>query len=220
MLATGVWIFTWEDLLLLPILVGYAAWWASTMHRGSEGSRLALTGHIAVYALLSLWVWIVADFELAGGGDLGKHLSSAQAEALFLWFFGIFVVPLGAYLGFRSARGRLNVALTSSGGWVFRGAWGVPIVWMFLYLARMFLEDYYLKGYSVLLGPILTPGMPAGVSDATYLLVVATIAIVYYVSFGVMIGLSVAIWRVYHAERRAAHFAHPQDSRGTSPVQR
>ena len=193
-----VFIFTVEDAVLLIGLVGYAIWWAYELHRGSKISRLALGMHILIYALLAAYVFSSGVLALSRAGLTPDFLRAS-------WY----LVPVGLpflvsiAVGYRFARRRLVVERSTAGRWTYRGAAAVPFLWLFLWLVRLGLEDGPLRGYSVFTGPWLGVPAPTAVPALTFGVVVSVVVGVYFVSFGFLIGFSVAVWGSFRASRRA-----------------
>jgi hypothetical protein len=204
MLTYSFWIFSLEDLILLPLVVFYAIWWDYDLRKGAEFSRGTTALHIFVYLMLAVWVWLAPLGEFyASGSDKTLQGTSFFAGIAVFWFFVLPILFLVAiYVGYRFARSRLVIRHAVSGAWIYTGAIAVPVIWFVIWLVRLLLEDGLLHGYSVLLGLFENPALPAGVSARTFLLVVTTIAVLYIASFGAMIGFSGAVWGRYRAHRR------------------
>lgn len=188
---------TLEDAVLLVGLVGYATWWAIELRRGSKISRPALAFHITIYCLFALWVWASGVVALYRDG-----LASNSYFALtFLFFLPIpFIVALVG--GYRFARRRLVFDRSEAGRWTYHGAAAVPVLWVVLWFVRLGLEDRILHGYSVFTGPFLGAAAPAVVPVLTFGLTVTFVVGLYFVSFGFLIGFSLAVWGSYHSSRK------------------
>lgn len=192
--------FSIEDILLLPLLIGYTAWWAYDLRRGTRVRRWTLGLHITVYALASLWVWIASLF--------ATILAGFPWEDLIVWFF---VLPVFFYLVSRAGLryGRRRIVLYGSAGqtWHYRGPVSIALFWLSLYVIRWGLEDGLLGGFSVFLPFVQLPhgGLPAGVSLAAFFAVVLVVASLYFLSFGFLLGITLSVWghhrRVVQAAR-------------------
>jgi hypothetical protein len=218
MLTFSFWIFSLEDLLLLPLVVLYAIWWDYDLRKGAEFSRGTTAVHIFVYLMLAVWVWLapLGEFYASGSDNTLRGTSLFAGVALF-WFFVLPILFLVAiYAGYRFARARLVIRHAVSGAWIYTGAIAVPAIWFVIWLIRLLLEDGLLHGYSVLLALFENPALPAGVSAPTFLLVVSAITVLYMASFGAMIGFSGAVWGRYRAQRKQPTLA-PGPARTSNP---
>lgn len=189
--------FSVEDAVLLVLLVGYASWWAHDLRRGTAVHRVSLAMHILVYAVLSFYVLLMGAYAL--GLSHADLAASGFYEILLLPV--VFILATGS--GYRFARRKLTVMHAPDGRWLYRGATVVPVIWLLLWGIRLAIEDGLLNGYSVFL-PFLgdAPAKAHTVAPTTFDLGVGTIVILYFVSFGVMTGLSIAAWAVFRRARR------------------
>jgi len=204
--------FSVEDAGLLVGLVGYAIWWAYELRRGSKVSQLALGTHILIYGLLAAYVWSSGVLALYRDG----LTASVTRATLFLVPVTVpFLVSM--VLGHRFASKRLVVERTPSGRWTYRGAAAVPFLWLLLWLVRLGLEDGPLRGYSVFTGPWLGVPAPSSVSALVFGATVGVVVGIYFVSFGFLIGFSVAVWRSFRHTRHAFEARLPtwEAGRGT-----
>ncbi len=189
-----------EDLALLVLLVGYAAWWARDLKKGSRVRRPFLAVHILVYCLLAFWVWIVTAAALQ---IVGINIPFTDIP---YYLFAMITVP-AAWVGLRHGRKVVTVTPGPHGGWSYRGATTVVAVWFGLWLVRLGAETFLLNGYSVFYPNLAS--VPPGVSSNVFVPVVLFVAALYLVSFGVMIGLTLAIWgRFLNARESALDQAH------------
>ena len=190
--------FSLEDALLLPLIVGYAVWWAIHLREGSRIRRWYLALDLFVYTVLAIWIWIASLAWLADAG-----VSDGFA---LIW---LFVLPIGVYYvirqGYRYGVRKVTVGRSSTGFLTYRAEFEIPVFWLVLYLIRLLLEDTFLGGFSVFL-PIPFPSTwpPNGVSFSVFVTVVTLVAVLYFVSFGVMIGVTLAIWGHHHKARKGA----------------
>lgn len=196
--------FTLEDGILLVGLVGYAAWWAYDLRKGTKLSRLSLGSHITIYALFAVWVWL--------SGLVALYYDGLTHDRI-LGLSYVFLVPIpfiaATVGGLRFARRRLVVHPSSTGGWTYRGAAAVPLLWLAIWFIRIGLEDGLLGGYSVFTSPFLAAHTPAGVAPVTFAAVVLSIVDLYFISFGFLIGFTLAVWGRFRRERKELEMPHP-----------
>jgi hypothetical protein len=174
------------DIILLPVLIGYTIWWTYDLRRGTRVQRWTLGLHIVVYGLAAFYIWAVSLGEIVLSGDTSSSLTWVWTIVLTL--VGVVAAEAGIWYG----EHRMVVERAVSGGWHYRGPVLIAVFWLALYAARFSLEDGLLGGYSVFLPP--GPGPPAGVTLGTFIGVVLVVASLYLVSWGFLLGISLAVW--------------------------
>ena len=185
-MAVGI---SFTDILLLPVLIGYTIWWTYDLRRGSRIHRWTLALHLLVYGLAAFYIWAVSLGEIVEAGGSSSVLT--WVWTLVLTLVGVIAAEIGIWYGNQ----RMIVERTESGAVRLRGPIVIAVFWLALYLTRFGLEDGVLGGFSV----FLPPGpAPSSVPLGTFEGVVLTVASLYLVSFGFLLGVSVAVWN-HHA---------------------
>ena len=199
--------FSLEDGVLLVLLVGYAGWWAYDLRRGATGLRATFALHNLVYPQLAY------NELMMGAYSLGLAHASLAASGLYELVGLPVVFILATASGYWFSRPRLTVEFAPDGRWRYRGAVAVPLIWLVLWGLRLGIEDGLLNGYSVFL-PFGTgaAARAASVPPLTFDLGVGVIVLLYFVSFGVMTGLSIGAWAAYRRARRSAVRAGPSSA--------
>lgn len=200
--------FSLGDLLLLPFLIGYTAWWSYDLWKGARVRRWTLALHIVVYSLAGFWAWDVSLTEIAdAGGTLAVNV---------LWFFltWFFVLPVLFYLitraGLRYGRRRVVVFGYDARTWRYRGPIAIAVFWLVLYVFRYVLEDAVLGGFSVLFPVPLPHGAPPnGLSLLVFGPVVVVVACLYLLSFGFLLGISLSVWGLHRRAIKATGTGDP-----------
>lgn len=188
---------SWGDLLLLPVLIGYTLWWSYDLRKGARVRRWTLGLHIAVYGLAAFWVWLFSLDEItwAGGTD----------QVIWIWLLGLpLLLYLAARAGLRYGRRRITVYALGNTGLRYRGPVGIALFWFALYVIRLGLEDGLLGGFSVFfpIWTLPTGSPPDGLPIFTFASVVLVVACLYLLSFGFLLGITLAVWG---HRRRAVH---------------
>ena len=174
-----------SDLLLLPALIGYTIWWLFDLRKGTHIRRWTLGLHIIVYGLAAFYIWAVSLGEIVLAGATTSALT--WVWTIVLTSVGIAAMEVGSWYGER----RIVLERGARGGWRYRGPMAIAILWLGLYLTRFGLEDGLLSGYSVFLP---TGAAPSDVPLGTFIGVVLVVASLYLVSFGFLLGISLAVW--------------------------
>jgi len=209
LISAGSVVFTVEDVVLLFVLVGYAAWWSYDLRHGSTFHRPYLVLHILVYGLFAFWTFGSWAIELGAVGAGGYQVVGLGTLTL------PFVIAAAAHRGLRYGRENVSVGRTETGGWRYRGSTGIAAYWLLLWVVRAIVEDGFLRGYSVFLGAYYAgfqPAnvvVPAGVSPIEFLWLVSLVELLYLLSFGVMIGFTLGIWSSFRRGRAAAKSSVP-----------
>jgi hypothetical protein len=191
-------LLSFEDLLLLPVLVGYAAYWGLQLRQGRAGSPWGIRAHIALYVALAFWIFASLTVVLARAAPSLQHASGFGLDVDLVWLFSFLIsVPAAIVLGYRVARHRVHVLLGPGGTWTYRSAAGVVVAWSVIWAIRAVLEAALLGGYSLLVDPARGIAPPSSVPVPTLAAVALTIGLLYYTSSGMMIGFEIAILRAH-----------------------
>jgi hypothetical protein len=191
----------WIPYVLPVLVVAYTLWWSYTLRQGAKIHRWTLALHIGVYGLAAAYIYTISWFEFYWAGD---HIQLVGVG----WMLSAIAI---AYISVRAGiwYGARNLQLVQSEGghWHLRGPIEIAIFWAGLFATRYALETFVLQGYSVLF-PIHP--LPSGVSDQAFAGVVILIASLYLVSFGFLLGVSIAEW-LLHAELSRRESSVPGD---------
>jgi hypothetical protein len=194
----------WAPYVIPVLLVAYTIWWSYTLRQGSKINRWTLALHIGVYGVAAAYIYTISWFEFYWAGDRVQVVG-------VLWMLSALAIAytavrLGIWYGARN----LQVIQSEGGHWHLRGPIEIAIFWGTLFAIRYALETFVLQGYSVLFP--LDP-LPAGVTVQDFATVVIVIASLYLLSFGFLLGVSIAEW-ILHSELASArpHLATPTKS--------
>jgi hypothetical protein len=209
LVSAGSAVFTVEDVVLLFVLVGYAAWWSYDLRHGSAFHRPYLVLHVLVYSFFAFWTFDSWIIELAAAGAGGVELVGLGTLTLPV------AIVAAAHRGLRYGREKVSVERSETGGWRYRGSAGVTAYWLLLWVVRLIVEDGFLRGFSVFSSAYyarFNPAnivVPAGVSPIEFIWLVSLVELLYLVSFGVMIGFTLGIWSSFRRGRAAAKSSAP-----------
>ncbi len=135
-------------------------------------------------------MWLLSLTEIADAGG--------SAQLVWIWLLPLpLLVYAASRAGLRYGRRRIVVYRAPTGLTHFRGPIELALLWFVLYVARFLLEDLLLGGFSVFFQPFYgrpPSGPPAGVSLELFAIVVIAVAGLYLVSFGALLGISLAVW--------------------------
>jgi hypothetical protein len=178
----------WATYVIPVLLILYTIWWSYTLRMGSRIHRGTLALHIVVYGIAAAYIYTISWFEFYWAGE---HLQDVGV-AWLLAALGIAYasVRLGIWYGARN----LQLLQGEGGNWHLRGPIEIAIFWSILFGIRYSLETFVLGGYSVLF-PV--DPLPSGVSVDAFASVVILIASLYLVSFGFLLGVSIAEWLLH-----------------------
>jgi hypothetical protein len=201
--------FSYEDLILLPALIGYTIWWVRDLRKGSRIRRWTLSLHLLVYGLAAFYVWAVSLGEIALVG-------AASSPLTWLWTIVLTaVVVIATEAGLSFGARSLVLERTSGGAWQYRGPVNIALFWLALYLTRFVLEDSLLRGFSVFLP---SGSLPAGVPVGTFVAVVLVVASIYLLSFGFMLGISLSVWDRHRRQSQAVYPGPAPPTESAVPV--
>lgn len=194
---------SWEDVILLGVLVLYGAYWGHALRAGEVLGQWGLRAHILLYVCLGVWVWFTTVYAWVSANYAPN--STANAEVVFA-LLGWFVIPFvfayaGHAAGMRMGMNRVVVRRLAERIWMVQGRAPVWAWWLFIWVVRWLIEDLSLKGYSVFL-----PFQPVpNVAAPLFIGLVLFVGALYLFSFGLMIGFSRAVLRLYHGQRSAPY---------------
>jgi hypothetical protein len=197
----------WANYLIPTFIVGYTIWWAYTLRRGSKIHRSTLALHIAVYGLAAVYIYEISFYELYSQGVRTEVVGVVWM--LLALAIAYTAVRIGILFGTRL----LQVVQTESGHWQLRGPFEIAIFWGVLYSIRYLMEYFLLQGYSVFF-PIHP--LSGSVTGQTFSAVVVTVASLYLVSFGFLLGVSIAEWLIHGEMLEYAEAAAPSSSTGSA----
>lgn len=194
---------SWEDVILLVVLVLYGAYWGHALRAGEVLGQWGLRAHILLYVCLGVWVWFTTVYAWVSANYGPNSTASAETVIAIVGWFGIpfLVAYAGHTAGMRMGMNRVVVRRLAERIWMVQGRAPVWAWWLFIWVVRWVLEDFFLKGYSVFL-----PFQPVpNVAAPLFISVVLFVGALYLFSFGLMIGFSRAVLRLYHGQRTAPY---------------
>ncbi len=187
------------DYIELVLFVGYAVWWSYTLRKGVHIQTRSLVLHFVFYGLAALYVWAMSFASLAMDNLTGGW------DVFWVLLFPLFLPAV--WLGNRYGERKVSVAQTDTGIWTYRGMAEIPFIWLGLFVIRLLLEDAFLGGFSVFLGTF-GGGLPSGIPPLTFGVVMAIVTCLYFLSFGVVLGVTISIWS-HHRYRTLGERGHP-----------
>ncbi|MFG1529910.1 MAG: hypothetical protein AAFA34_01350 [Thermoplasmata archaeon] len=142
--------------------------------------------------------WLIAYPVLVVG--LFGLTVSAGALALPLYTFAIYAAVLVAcyFVGEAYIRQSVEVVETSPGVWIFRAGILLPAIYLGLFLARALL-DLLVLNYNPFGGSLAPPVLSSGT-----LVILLVVDLLYAASTGLIVGRTVAVYRIYRAKRAKA----------------
>jgi hypothetical protein len=198
----------WENILVGIAFIAYAVWWAHDLRNGIIVRGWSLVLHVVVYSLLFVWLFldvlIILDLGVKRGIPAGGISSAVAFGVLAFWACTIVLFLYSVRAGRRFAARRLVMQGLTNGRWSYSGLAWFPLLWLVLTLVRMALEVTLLNGFSVIL-PVGN-SVPPAVPWWEFLGVAFLVEALYIVSFGLMTGISVAVWSERRHPSRAGAF--------------
>lgn len=171
-------------LLVVAGVLGFFAIWAWRLGKGIRVRLWVLGLFAVVYSLFFLLV--LEEVARLPWGRVGP-----PAALLDLILFGVGLIP-----GFRYTRRTTTIEETSTGRWMYRGGFALPVAWLALFLLRYAVE-------LALLGRVylLTLTYTHTVSIPTYAAALILVDALFSVSTGLVLGQVLGIWSAFHQRR-------------------